>query len=196
MRRCMNFLSNSNIQGDYLEFGVYRGKTFTTSYHMAKACGLNMKFYAFDSFAGLPSPEENDKDFDAFSESEFSCSLESFNKILKNKSIKLSDCDFIPGWFDESLTAKKREDLPIKKAAFVYVDCDLYKSTVPVLDFITTYLQTGTIIAFDDWYAFAGSPEHGEQKAVSEWLNKNQNITLNEYCNISVAGKAFIVHQT
>jgi hypothetical protein len=153
-----------------------------------------MKFYAFDSFEGLPPTDDIDKDFDAFYEKEFACDLPNFKKILKNKGVNTSDCEFIPGWFDKSLTQEAKTKLPIKKAALVYVDCDLYKSTVPILDFIPEYLQTGTILAFDDWFAFAGSPLHGEQKAVSEWLKKYPDITLTEYDNISVAGKAFIVH--
>lgn len=195
MRRFMHFLKTSNIEGDYLEFGVFRGKTFVNAYHIAKSFGLNMKFYAFDSFEGLPTPEAADKDFDAFFEREFACDLESFKSILKNKGVSLSDCEFIPGWFDASLTKETKARLPIKKAALVYVDCDLYKSTVPILDFIPEYLQTGTILAFDDWFAFAGSPLHGEQKAVSEWLHKHPDITLVEYGDISVAGKAFIVQR-
>jgi hypothetical protein len=31
--------------------------------------------------------------------------------------------------------------LPLKKAAIIMIDCDLYESTVSVLDFITDYLQ-------------------------------------------------------
>lgn len=160
---------------------------------MAKAFGLNMKFYAFDSFEGLPAPTGNDKDFDAFSEREFACDLPQFKSILRNNGVNISACEFIKGWFNQSLTQKTKKTLPLRKAALVYVDCDLYESTVPVLDFVKEYLQIGTILVFDDWFSFAGSPKHGEQKAVAEWLDKNPNISLIEYDNISVAGKAFIV---
>ena len=62
----------------------------------------------------------------------------------------------IPGWYSEVLNENTKKKLQIKKAAIVYVDCDLYESTVPVLDFITDYPVDGSILIFDDWNSFRG----------------------------------------
>ena len=56
------------------------------------------------------------------------------------------------------------------------IDCDYYSSARDVLNYIKPYLQKGTIIIFDDWYAFKGDKNHGEQKAFNEFLNKNKDI--------------------
>ena len=77
------------------------------------------------------------------------------------------------------------------KAAVIYVDCDLYKSTVPVLKFIVPFLQRGTIIVFDDWNCFYGDPELGERKAWSEFLSANPHLKFEEFIETNEA-KAFI----
>jgi hypothetical protein len=51
----MHFVQESALEGDYLEFGVFRGHTFAGAFHSAKRYGLDsIHFYAFDSFCGLP----------------------------------------------------------------------------------------------------------------------------------------------
>ena len=38
---------------------------------------------------------------------------------------------------------------PLKPVAVAWVDCDLYESTQPVLEFLTGRLQDGSLIFFD-----------------------------------------------
>ena len=72
------------------------------------------------------------------------------------------------------------------KAAIVWIDCDLYESTVPVLDFIVPFVQTGTIFCFDDWFSFAGHFMKGEIRATREWLERNPDIRLTQYRDFGV----------
>ena len=102
---------------------------------------------------------------------------------------------------DQTMTFKGRfEDLHVlaptfefKKAALINFDCDLYHSTIPVLNFMTNNLQNGTIMFFDDWKCFGNSPDRGEQKATAEWLSLNPQIRLVEYADQGPAGKSFTV---
>lgn len=71
----------------------------------------------------------------------------------------------VKGFYDQSLNAETRDRLLPQKAAVIYIDCDLYMSTVPILEWMRDFLQTGTVIIFDDWYCFHGDPEKGEQRA-------------------------------
>ena len=196
LKQAMEFVRTNKLEGDYLEFGVYRGGTFMPAYHFSKRILKNsMKFYAFDSFEGLPEPTGVDTEVKEFQKGEYSCSLDEFKKILKGNQVNLSDVIFIPGWYNETLNQKTKEELNIQKVAVVYIDCDLYESTVPVLDFITDYLQDGTIIIFDDWFHFKGNPDRGEQKAFAEWLNKNPEIKTSEFHKFGGYLNSFIVHK-
>src|ERR1051325_10146445 len=50
--------AQNRIEGDYLEFGCYRGASLIMSYMLARKYRLSkMRFFAFDSFAGLPESE-------------------------------------------------------------------------------------------------------------------------------------------
>ena len=80
----------------------------------------------------------------------------------------------------------KRKLLP-RKAAVIYIDCDLYTSTVHVLDFIQDFLQRGTIIVFDDWNCFFGDPNKGERKAFREFLAKNSGLVFEEFIRTNEA---------
>ena len=80
-------------------------------------------------------------------------------------------------------------------ASIVMVDCDLYSSTKSVLDFITSLVVEGSIIIFDDWFAFKGNPNRGEQLACSEWLEANPGLGLIPFARFGLTQQAFIVHK-
>src|SRR5216684_3152409 len=55
--QAFDFLSDNRVHGDYYEFGCHRGRTFRMALTEARRHNLaSMKFFAFDSFAGLPQP--------------------------------------------------------------------------------------------------------------------------------------------
>lgn len=194
----MEFIAYSNLEGDYLEFGVFEGAHLTASYHFAKLNKLDsMRFFAFDSFQGLP--EITGLDVSAppqFKEGEFSCDAESFQRITARNGVARDSLKLIPGWFNETLNEATGRQLALEKAAVVWIDCDFYESTVPVLDFIADYVQDGTVLIFDDWFCFNGNPQYGQQRAFREWLLKNPSITASEYYKYSWSGMSFLLHKT
>ena len=58
-----------------------------------------------------------------------------------------------------SETAKKLK----LKQIMAYVDCDIYESSVDVLNFIKPYLYTGSVLVFDDWFRNKGLSNTGVQ---------------------------------
>lgn len=183
--------------GDYLEFGVYRGLSFKHAYELARRYELGfMDFFAFDSFEGLPADiGVSERKYDHFFEGQFSCSEDEFRRILDEAGVDLERVTLVPGFYDQVLTSTLKERLPIKRAAVVWIDCDLYASTVPVLDFVTDYLGTGSFLVFDDWFSFGADPGAGEMRATIEWQERNPNITLVEYQKFHSAGISFLVQK-
>ena len=54
--KAFEIVAASGTGGDYLEFGVYQGSSLIMAFHLARRYRLNtMRFFAFDSFAGLPA---------------------------------------------------------------------------------------------------------------------------------------------
>lgn len=201
LRRAMEFAAHTNTGGDYLEFGVWKGRSFIRAFNIWRyvtAINKNitgMKFYAFDSFEGLPEiTSKEDIATEEFTKGQYACSEEEFLERIKNGRVDLNRVKTVKGWFNKVLNDKTRAGLPIKKAAIVFVDSDLYEAAVDVLNFITPYVVDGTIIIFDDWFCFRGNPSHGEQKAFRDWLKKNPRFSATEFHKFNWKGNSFIIH--
>ena len=196
-----HFIHRNGIEGDYLEFGVFRGETFRNSIQAARRCLSSPKqrdtvrFIAFDSFAGLPEVESMNEADNTFKKGEFSASEAEFRSRLSTQDIAAGKIKIVKGWFNETLNTENAQHLKLERIAFANIDCDLYESTVDVLNFITPFIQTGTLIYFDDWFSIKGSMHTGEPKACSEWLKRNPHIQLVWYRDLGITGKMFIVNE-
>lgn len=165
-RKVFAHVAGSTIQGDYLEFGVYRGTSFISAFKHAQEHRLReMRFFAYDSFAGLPNDEG-----ELFRSGDLKIPEVLFRRMIEKAGVDLSRCEVVPGFYRQSLTDEHKRAAHLTKAAVIHIDCDLYTSTREVLRFVEDLVDAGTVIVFDDWYIFGGDPqEHGEAKAFVEW---------------------------
>ena len=195
MRVAFHFVYKNKVEGDYLEFGVWQGRSFKSAWRHSQRYlpEVRRHFYLFDSFQGLPAPSGPDAG-DIFQGGDYSTSYDEFLALADRAGITRSDYSCIPGWFRETLTESLRSRLPLKKAAIVYIDCDLWESTRFVLAWVRPYLQGGTIVCFDDYFCFKGNPMKGEQRAIREFLGLHSDITFVDYHLFGWHGKSFIVH--
>ena len=205
-----SFITWNQIEGDYLEFGVAEGNSFVAAYraitrerNQHASMGYEgseyrrwleskPRFFAFDSFEGLPAgPGERHVDYFPGS---YKCSEDRFKANLKKQAVDLRQVVTVPGFYDKTLNPETKERLGLRRAAMVMIDCDLYESTVPVLDFLTSLVGQGTILIFHDWFRFRGSPEHGEQRACREWLARNPQLELLEHWREGPQAVSFLVN--
>lgn len=212
LRAAASFATWNQVEGDYLEFGVWRGYSFVVAYHEILAQRRNHlgfvsgnetpeyarwrahrpRFFAFDSFAGLP-PGEAERMVD-YRPGAYACSEEEFLGNLTDQGVDLGDVVTVKGLYGDTCTPATAAKHGLEKASVVMIDCDLYESTVPVLDFLTGLVQQGTILVFDDWFRFKGSPDSGEQRACREWLERNPHIELIEFWRQGPQAVAFLVN--
>jgi O-methyltransferase len=184
------YCSNNKIEGDYAEFGVFKGRTTIEAWRASHRHNLsNTKFWVFDSFEGLPEVKGEDEN-GPFVTGEFCFGRNEFENNLKKSKFDFNRMEIVEGYFDKTLPQTKTD----RKFSVVWIDCDLYESTVPVLEWLTDKLVDGAVICFDDWYSFNGRPDKGEQKATSEWLEANPHIRLMPYREFHWAGKSFLFH--
>jgi hypothetical protein len=202
------FTTRNYVAGDYLEFGVWRGDSFIKAYQSVRemrrqhTAWLNRsvtltskqgdgspefnlwrnwktRFFAFDSFEGLPSTQGQEQE--EWAEGSYACSQDQFKRIITNDGVDLKDVVMVPGFYDATLTNDLKKQASLTRAAIVHIDCDLYESTILALNFVTDLLVQGSIIIFDDWFFNQGRKDRGEQKACQEWLDKNPHIELTPY---------------
>jgi O-methyltransferase len=180
---------NSLTDGYYFEFGCHKARTMRLAWEHTGTL-FNWMYVGFDSFAGLPEISEIDR-----------------QPIWKQGGLATSEMDFIAkmlgagmpperlrtvkGFYDQSLSPALAETLLPRKAAVIFVDCDLYRSTVPVLAFAKQFLQPGTIIVFDDWFCFYGDPDRGERRAWGEFRQANREFRFVDFIRTNEA-QAFV----
>jgi len=216
-----DFVFAEAVPGDYLEFGTFKGASFVEAYRLLEKAYVrwndpatnsnafssppsdnvpiikkrSIRYFAFDSFKGLPPLSDSDKGHSRFSTGRYDCSQESFIKQIQYSGVDLKKIVINPGFYNESLTKDFKVKNSLNAASIIMIDCDLYESTVPVLEFVTDLLQQGSILIFDDWFAFRGDPSKGQQRAVSEWLSRNPDIMIRDYAYFGPSQRAFIVHK-
>jgi hypothetical protein len=130
-----------------------------------------MRFFAFDSFEGLPSAEGG-----IFRQGDFACAKDTFLAIIAQAGVDVSRVRTVEGFFDKSLTDEVKVQHELRRAAVVHNDCDLYTSTTQVLRFVEDLVDIGTVLIFDDWHTYARrgrGDDHGEQRAFAEWPLKD-----------------------
>lgn len=215
--KAASFAAINKVEGDYLEFGVFRGASYISAYYTlchcfedalrnfgftmsetdrAKTTAIidRMRFFAFDSFEGLPEGAEIDRS-GFFEKGQFSAGRDEFHRNLNAAGFPAERSVVVPGWYDQSLTPALYETHRLTKAAIVHIDCDLYESTQQVLEFITPLLVDGTILIFDDWFHFHGHPQRGEQRAFNEWAAKRTNWSFSDYQVEGTWRKSFIANR-
>lgn len=218
-----DFVCAEYVPGDYLEFGVFRGSSFVTAYHAittavrdwssrerahmaysnkgrAEEAFLKVKrneirFFAFDSFQGLPEPRGVDKLSARFSRGRYDCTEEQFRQILTDNGVDLGEVIIVRGFYEDTLTDEAKKKHKLAAASIVMIDCDLYSSTKVVLDFIRDLIVEGTVLIFDDWFNFKANPNLGEQRACREWLEENPQFSLTPFARWGVTQQSFIVHR-
>lgn len=185
-------LSFNGIDGDYVEFGCHGAGTITLAYQEMSKHGNQGKLWAFDSFQGLPAPQNEKDDHPHWKEHHMSTGLDKFHKLCKAFGIPTEVYEAVPGYYKDTLPMLSSSGEPTN-IALAYIDCDLYSSTMDVLQFLVPRLKHGMIIAFDDYYCWSKDQISGERQAMSEIFPINEGWKLIPYSQIGWHGQSFIV---
>ncbi len=196
LSKSLRRMRKSNLRGDYFEFGLYRGSSFSAAQRLAGRYRLasEMRFFGFDSFQGLPEPAGVDVAGE-FRKGDYACSHAEVTATLEKRGVDWTRIHLVEGWYDQSLTAELKSDLVPGQVGVALVDCDLYESTVPVLQFLASLLQEGSILLFDDWNCFHRSDQKGERRAFREFLEEDPRFLAEEWIGFGRRGQAFILHE-
>lgn len=195
-----HLVSRVGLEGDYAEFGVFRGEAFRNAIRASHQAfrgspgrRFRGRFLAFDSFQGLPAVPSMREAGNPYQPGEFAASRVEFERAL-GPLRRREAVEIIAGWFDATLNDETARRLRLEQLAFVNIDCDLYESTRLALEFVTPFLRTGTILYFDDWFSCRGAMDAGEPRAAREWLAAHSQLRLVDYRTVGITGKMFIVN--
>lgn len=187
-------VARSHDKVNYLEFGVFEGRSFITAYYASKSAArrwgkkIETRFYAFDTFAGLPGAKGIDKTDSTILEGDMVCSVPQFKKNLHKNHVPLENVEIVEGLFTDTCTKELQKKIGF--ATLVYLDGDYYESAKVALDFISNLLVDGAIVISDDWWCYNADPRKGEQRAFAEWKKKNPQLIISPYKSVN----SFVVH--
>ena len=166
-------ISNVTIDGLWLEFGVYRGRSINFISSLT-----NNKVYGFDSFEGLHEHWDNQNPRGVYSldgsipegaidgDNGENPGMYDSSPTKKTKPWN-SNVVLVKGYFEQTLPEfTKKHNQPV---AFMNIDSDLYSSCKTVLEELKSQIVDGTIICFDEICDYDNFREH-EIKAFAEFL--------------------------
>ena len=151
-------LKSISLEGDIIEFGVWRGQTTKRMAAVAKNAGVKKKLYACDSFEGFGDELITSKDTSLFRsvnrlKKKFNAANDVPDKL--DEFFKYFDLDglCIKGFFSQSLSTIDNTT----KYCFAHVDCDAYTSHLDCLNYVYQRMSKDGCIV-------------GATKAVDEFL--------------------------
>jgi len=191
IKKAFYLSSIEEIEGDYLEFGIFTGSSFCHAIRCAKSNEKfderlkTMHFYGYDSFEGFGDLPESDQ-HRFYSDINFATNYEKVYSRVKRVTDE-SRFTISKGFFEETLVG----DNPLK-SRIVFIDSDTYSSTALALKYLKSSLQEGTIIILDDFFSYRGSMVKGVAGAVNVFVNQ-EKIDLRQISSYGMGGVLMIV---
>lgn len=188
LNRAVIFVNTEVVPGDVLDLGAGCGISTVT---LTKAVlenvgnegGFKRRVIAFDSCQGLPAENEG---HGFWKPGMMVNSKEFIHTVFALE--KLPSPDLRIGWFEDVLPQTR----DIKQCAVAHIDCDIYESTVTVLNFLEPLLQDGSVLLFDDFFCYKGNPNKGEQRAFREFRGRCKTFEFVEWIKYGVHCHSFI----
>jgi hypothetical protein len=198
------------IDGHIAEFGTMSGRSASVlaegmSFYLKERAEKDIKhkikprkLFLFDSFLGLPkSKEEPDIQAPEVKTGiwgENTCKELTAEQLRKKLNSFLPDDKIIinEGWFEDTLPRLPQGI----QFAFVHIDCDLYKSTMDILNylFLNNSLADGAMLFFDDWNSNHASYKFGQRRAWLECISKYK-ISYSDCGEYAGTSWKFIIHK-
>lgn len=153
IRFCCEDVIKNNIQGDFLEAGIWRGGATIYMAAIAKFYQQERNIWALDGFQGMP-PINRDCPHELTDYSNLKGLIAPLSEVREafEKFDVLEKTIFVPGWFNESLL-----ELNIEKIAVLRLDNDYYESTLLTIEKFYPKVPIGGWIIIDDYDCVPGA---------------------------------------
>lgn len=130
-----------DVPGDIVECGTWKGGSATNLSLVCKIAGRRLRI--FDSFQGLPPAVDGDREAGFYKTGDYCGTLDEVKKnIGRHGAIEV--CEFIPGWFDDTLP---KLNTPVLLA---FLDVDLESSLHTCVRYIWPNLAERGYIFIDE----------------------------------------------
>jgi Macrocin-O-methyltransferase (TylF) len=161
IQHCIEDVLRNNIEGDFIETGVWRGGATIFMRAVLKAHGVtNRVVWVADSFEGLPRYTKDQTSYDGDTKVNVSAmndaghfalavSLDQVKENFSKFGLLDDQVRFLKGWFSDTLPTA-----PIKKLSILRLDGDMYQSTMDAFNSLYTKVSKGGYVIVDDYNAW------------------------------------------
>lgn len=166
-----------HLPGDILEFGVYKGSSFTRliAFRDLLETPYSRKVVGFDAFGKFPDSVALTADKEFITQFEgaggFGISEEELRSHLERKGT--TNYALVKGDILETIP-QYLADNPSLKISLLHIDVDVYEPSKVILEHLWDKIVPGGILMLDDY-----GTVQGETKAVDEFFT-GQDITINK----------------
>ena len=148
LHESLDYVRENNIQGDFIETGVWRGGASIFAKKYFDLYGMNRKVFVADSFKGLPPPQVQEDAGDPHHTIDFlRVSLADVQNNFKLYGALDENVIFLEGWFEDTLP----NNTSIGELSVLRMDGDMYKSTMDVFDSCYHKVVKGGRVIIDDY---------------------------------------------
>jgi O-methyltransferase len=168
LEQCVAEVIRSDIPGDLVETGVWRGGASILMRAVLKSHGESQrKVWLFDSFEGLPRPDSasypaDQDDTLANFNTYLGVSMERVQANFKRYGLLDAQVRFVKGWFKDTVPAAQ-----LDRIAVLRLDGDMYESTIQVLEGFYRKVSVDGFVIVDDYGALTNC-----RKAVHDFRSK------------------------
>ncbi len=213
-RLAFEYVYGSHIPGAVAEFGCFEGfsslllanlidefRDIATTSFYAETFARHL--YVYDSFAGFPratskvdaiSYEVADSGYWREHEDASPPGTEAMLRAEFGEIIGDGGWTIVPGLYSHTL-----RDTPLAEpVAIANLDCDLYSSSVEVLDHLLgrRLLPDGAVLLMDDYNCNRANPRFGMRRAMRECFARTAGLySFSEFRSYGWHGRAFFVHR-
>ena len=182
--KSIEYIVQNNIEGDFVECGVYKGGSAMLMAHTLQYFNqTSKKIYLYDTFEGMASPTKRDISINGKHASElinkgakianqvlcFS-PIEEVRKNMESTAYPMDNLIFVKGKVEDTIPG-----IAPNKIALLRLDTDWYESTKHELQYLYPILSHDGVLIIDDYGYW-----HGAREAVDEYFKNNSaNLFLN-----------------
>jgi hypothetical protein len=155
LQRCVEDVIASQVPGDLIETGVWRGGASIFMRAVLRVHGVTDRtVWVADSFEGLPAadlehyPQDTGEVANLHGIPYLAVSLEQVKDNFRAYGLLNDHVRFLKGWFKDTLPTA-----PIKRLAVLRMDGDMYQSTMQALEALYPKLSVGGYVIVDDYGA-------------------------------------------